>query len=93
LLPFLKKKQTSVSGLIIKDRAPNTPAEEPINENAGMECCAMDLIIAVHTKDVKATAEALRNAFDMLEAEEDKQETTVSPHTYAAQNVKAGEES
>lgn len=70
LLPFLKNKEKSISGLIIKTRNPDEPKqEEPQDESVlAIEACADDLIKAVHAKDVKAAAQAMKDAFDILES-------------------------
>lgn len=91
LLPFLNKnKNQGVAGLIIKQRTPDEKPQENQDDNdqdAAIHACAQDLISAVHAHDVKATAEAMRAAFDILESmphdeiEHDKPE----PHSYDAQ--------
>lgn len=87
MLPFIKKKQASrQTGVIIENRAEEQPEQDL--SGAAIEACAMELIIALHTKDVKAVAEALKNAFEILESGESNE---ASPHTYEAQNILAGE--
>lgn len=66
------------------------PELEPEDtESLAIESCAMELIMAVHLKDIKAVAEALKNAFNILESMP-HEEADHSPHTYEAQNIKAG---
>jgi hypothetical protein len=80
-LPFLKKKDASIAGIIMKTREPDTFADQNIKAAEGeekdenkdsqamaIEACAEDLIKAVHSRDVKAAAQAMRDAFDILES-------------------------
>lgn len=94
LLPFLKKKQDSANtGLIIQTRAPDEPAEsEEDNSSAGIESCAHALINAVHAKDAKAAAMAIKDAFDILESGESEEDAYSSKHDYDSQNIKAAGE-
>ena len=89
MLPFLKvKKDSGVAGLIMKNRSPDAPPED----KDSIDACAQDLISAVHAKDAKATAEALRSAFRILDSEpheEGEHTNKPSPHTYEAQNKAA----
>lgn len=97
LLPFLKDKQKQVAGLIIKNRKPDEKPQdqqqEPDDSAAAIESCADALINAIHSKDVQAAAQALKDAFDILESEEDEQEESASPHSYDAQNQLAAKQS
>lgn len=79
MLPFLQKKKevASQSGIAIK-----SIGESEENDSSAIEACAMELIIAVHTKDVKAVADALQSAFEILECD-----SKISPHTFEAQNI------
>jgi hypothetical protein len=63
----LKNKQQGEAGLTIKVRAPDQETEKP-NENEGLEAAAADIISAVHMKDHKALASALKAAYDMCES-------------------------
>lgn len=90
MLPFLKKKVAPPSGLIVETRNEKPEIEEE-HDSSAIEACAMELIIGVHLKDTKAVAEALKNAFDILEAMPHEEGETSSPHTYEAQNKIAGE--
>jgi hypothetical protein len=87
-LPFLKKRQEGgVAGLIIKRR---TPDEKPPGEDdnaAAIESCASELINAIHNKDIKAAAMALKDAFDILESMPHEE----GEHTYNEQNQLAAE--
>lgn len=66
MLPYLKNKlETAVSLPVdIKKREPDSEPEFDSLESAGQ-----DLIDAVHAKDAKAVAAALRAGFDLLESE------------------------
>lgn len=71
MLPFLKKaKEGHTAGLLIKNRTPDEkPESEDKDDNsAAIEACAHDLISAVHSKDVKAVADAISSAFTILES-------------------------
>ncbi len=79
MLPFMKPK--AMTGLIISKRKPDDKPEETHsegNENQGLEAAAEDLIRAVHSKDAKAVAAAMRAAFEICgsyEAQEDGAES------------------
>lgn len=96
MLPFLKKKEASgSSGLLIKTRTPDEKPEveeDQDDSSAAIESCAAELIRAVHARDTKAVASAMQDAFEILESipHEENQES-VEPHSYDAQNMKAGE--
>lgn len=88
MIPFLsKKKYDGNAGLIIKTREPDESPEQN-DSSAGIESCADELIRAVHARDSKAVANALKDAFDILESGEE----SIEPHSYDAQNIKAGEQ-
>lgn len=74
----------------MKTRNESNSEEIQEDSSAAIESCAMELIIAVHLKDVKAVAEALKNAFDILESIPHVESAHVEPHSYDAQNIKAG---
>lgn len=91
VLPFLNKnKNQGVAGLIIKQRTPDEKPQEnqEDDQDAAINACAQDLISAVHARDVKAVAEAMRSAFDILESmphEEMEHDENPEPHSYDAQ--------
>ncbi len=90
LLPFLKNKQQQ-SGVIVQNRTPDEPKD---SEDQGLMACAQDLIDAVHAKDAKRVASALKAAFEIADSEphvEGEHLDESSPHTYEAQNRKAAE--
>lgn len=97
MLPFLKRKESTSTGLIVKSRSSDKPEQEQEQEEeiqdssaAAIEQCAMELILAVHLKDVKGVSEALCSAFDILESK--PHEEVIEPHSYESQNIKAGKE-
>jgi hypothetical protein len=70
MLPFLKPK--TQTGLIISQRKPDGETEEKgmeDQEDMGLMSAAEDLIRAVHAKDAKAVASALRAAFEIVDSE------------------------
>lgn len=77
-LPFLKKKDAGIAGIIMKTREPDTFQDQNIkaaeqdedkdSQSIAIESCAEELIKAVHSRDVKAVAQAMRDAFDILES-------------------------
>lgn len=80
MLPFLKPKQSSVAGLIIKNRTPDKPNEnEELDKSA--EQCAQDLLTAIQNQDKPGIIEAIKGI--MTEKSE------ASPHTFDAQNQAA----
>lgn len=60
-----KKAQT---GLIINEVKTEKP-EANQQDNADLEICATDLLAAIQRKDIKAMAEAMRSAFEILESQ------------------------
>lgn len=86
-LPFLKPKP--VAGLIVETRkADASKSTEDGDENAGLYACAEDLTRAIHAKDARSVAAALRAAFDILESMEEAPEAG----SYDAQNAMATKE-
>jgi len=90
MLPFLKKRQEAqISGLQIKNREPDEkPEQDQDDSSAAIEACAAALISAIHSHDAKGVAEAMKDAFEILESMPHEE---VEPHSYDAQNIKAGE--
>jgi hypothetical protein len=71
VLPFLKKKyEAGMGGVIVKTREPDkTQENQEVNEeDAAIEAVASDLIEAIHSKDVKRAAEAIRAAFEIMDS-------------------------
>lgn len=65
MIPFLKNKEAGVS--MPADSIKREPDEEP--EFDSLESAAEDLCNAVHSKDYKGAAAALRAAFDLMESQ------------------------
>lgn len=93
MLPFLKNKNAQNFGLIVKTRAPDEkPAEESSEDIDSIEVCAQELVKAIHAKDSKAVAEALKDVFTILDSMPHEEGEHIEPHSYDAQNIKAGKE-
>lgn len=85
MLPFLKKRQEAgISGIQVKQRAPDEKPEAEEDKDAAIHSAAQDLINAVHSKDPKATADALRSAFEICDSEPHEEGPHVEPHSYEA---------
>lgn len=70
MIPFLKRKdEASISAPV--DKIERKPDED--KEVDSLEVAAEDLCNAVHAKDYKAAAAALRAAFDLMEMEPHKE--------------------
>lgn len=91
-LPFLKNKDRFNSGIIVKTRESDEKAQEPQDDHAAaIESCAQALIKAVHSSDIQAAAQALKDAFTILDAMPHEEGEHIEPHSYDAQNQKAAE--
>jgi hypothetical protein len=93
VLPFLKNKDKSVAGLIIKTRKPDEKPEQDQQDDpsAAIKACANALIQAVHMRDEQGVADAISDAFQILDAmPHEEGEHKPAPHSYEAQNIKAG---
>lgn len=66
MLPFMKKKPQT--GVIVTTR-PSDETKQDESSDSDLETCAEDLINAVHNKDKKAVAEALRAAHVVCDME------------------------
>lgn len=87
MLPFLKNKDGgSLASLIVKSRQPDEP-ETPENDSdsTGIEACAKDMISAIKSGDHKRLAEAMKDAFTILDAQPHEEGEHVEPHSYEAQ--------
>ncbi len=89
LLPILKMKPASQTGVIIETRKADKPDES--QDDGGMHACAQDIMSAVKSGDVKALASALQAMIDIAEPSADSDDS-VEPHSYDAQNIAAGQE-
>jgi len=84
MLPFLKKKDAGIATVIIKHRNPDTvePSENTSESKNYMEECVEELIHAIHSKDVKAATQALKDLFQEMEEQ---------PH-HEGEHIEKGEE-
>ena len=93
MLPILKMKPAAQTGVMIKQRAPDAKPDDESSGDEGIEACAQDLIHAIHAKDTKAVASALKSLFDIIESgASEEADSKPSPHSYDAQNALAGQE-
>lgn len=96
MLPFLKLKNKPVAGLVIEHRKPGEKLDELQYEadmhSEAIEACAQDLISAIHSKDIKAVADALYDAFSILDSMPHEEGEHTEPHSYESQNEAAAEE-
>lgn len=75
MLPFLKPKLQT--GLIVSTRKPDSDEPSEMDEAKDpIEECTEDLIKAVHSRDVKQAAKALKDVFEKL----DKMPHEEGPH-------------
>lgn len=67
MIPFMKPKMQT--GIIFKERkAEGGISEAQDDDSMAMEACADDMIRAIHSKDSKMLAKAMKAAFDIMEA-------------------------
>ena len=70
MLPFLKPKASAAGGVMNVLRKPDGETEmEDTGDDSGLEACATDLIRGVTAKDSSMVIDALRSAFQILDAE------------------------
>ena len=69
MLPFLKNKKDAgiVSGVQIKTREPDKTEEN--QEDSSLDMCCKDIISAIHSRDHKALASALKDALQDLDSQ------------------------
>jgi len=70
MLPFLQPKKAAA--VMIAKRKPSgsiEPMHEEGEQDPGLMSAAEDLISAVHAKDAKGVADALKAAFEMADSE------------------------
>lgn len=87
MLPFLAdKNKRSVAGLIIKSRTPDEKSEENQEDNhsEAIKACARALISAVHAHDEQGVADAMADAFAILDSEPHEEGSHIEPHSYEA---------
>ncbi len=66
MIPFLKDKNKSFSGVTIDVRKPDQ--KDDSEENQGLMECMRQLMTAVQSGDAKAAAEAFKDAFQVCES-------------------------
>ena len=94
MLPILKRlKEGSATGILVKERQPDAPQNEPSedNDSSAIEECASEILRAIKANDHKGLADALQDVFDILESQP-HEEGGHEPHSYDAQNQKASQE-
>lgn len=97
MLPFLgKKKDGSATGIIVKQRAPDSPQNEP-SESEGpdaIDSCMEQFLSAVKADDAKGMSDALYDAHEIMHGRmsPEQYKEPKSKHTYDDQNEEAGEE-
>jgi hypothetical protein len=64
MLPFLKRKDEASASMPVE-----SITREHDEDFDSLEVAAEDLMVAVHSKNPKAIAEALRAAFDLMDSE------------------------
>lgn len=85
LLPFLKRKDATNAGIVMKTREPDEkPQENQDDSSAGIESCAQELLQAINEGNPKAMAQALKDAFDILESM--PYDESPEPHSYDSQS-------
>lgn len=93
MLPFLAKKNESASpGIAIKTRQPDEkPESDQDDPSAAREACGQAIIDAIKSGNATTVAEAMQDMYEMCESNA-SDESEASPHTFEAQNIKAGQE-
>lgn len=91
MLPFLNK-QKQQSGIIVKNREPDSKPEGEQADNTAIETCMHDLIKAIHSRDARAASEAIKDVFAVLESMPHEEGEHSDPHSYSAQNQAAADE-
>ncbi len=88
MLPFLAKKneKAAQSGVIVKTREPDEkPEQDQDDPSAAIKACAKALIDAIHSRNEQGVADAIADAFEILESQPHEEES-IEPHSYSAQN-------
>ncbi len=86
-LPFLKKKESSASGLLVKTRTPDEKPESDDQDDpsAAHEACGQAMLNAIKSNDAAGLASAIKDLMELSESPE------AAPHSYEAQNIEAAE--
>lgn len=67
MLPWMKKKEQSNSGLMVKIRPSDHPEEQ--SEDSALEQAAKEVLSAIEAKDPKSLANALKVMCKMIDLE------------------------
>jgi hypothetical protein len=88
LLPFLKRKDgIATSTVLVKHREPDEQNEQDKDDpSAAHEACAKALLTAINASDIRGIAEALKDAFTLMDSEPHEEGEHTEPHSYDAQN-------
>jgi len=73
-LPFLANKNKMQTGLMVQTRKPDGEKDESTGSDHAMEAVAEDMIRALHSRDSKALAQAIRAAFEIADSSEESQD-------------------
>lgn len=82
MLPFLKPKQSSVAGLIIKNRTPDKPESE--SDQKPDEQCAQELLTAIQNQDKAGIVKAIKDIASS--------KSEANPNSYDARNEAAAKD-
>jgi hypothetical protein len=65
-----KNLKSQTPGIVVKVREPDQKPSEEDKEDPDMaiKACALDLINAIHAKDVSKTSQVLKDVFELLES-------------------------
>ena len=90
MLPILNKKRDEggIAGTIIKNRQPDEKPEEKQDSKTDHAHSALE---AIKANDAEAFAEAISQLSKITDEEPHEEGPHVEPHSYDAQNQKAGE--
>lgn len=91
MLPFLKRKDSQIAGIVVKHREPDQTVEtnEENDPRAAMKACARDLLRAMEAKDIDGLVDAIQAMFEIADSQPHVEGSHVEPHSYDAQNEKA----
>jgi hypothetical protein len=93
MLPFLKPKAAGAGGIMNVLRKPDGETEvEESMDDSGLEACATDLIRGVTAKDTGLIIDALRSAFQILDAEPHEEGEHVGEEEAEEEEEEEGEE-
>lgn len=90
MLPFLKKKDSQIAGVVVKHREPDQKPEDQDSPSAGIEECAKALLQAIEAKNIQGIAAAMQDAFSILESQ--PHEEAAADHSFDSQNEKAAKQ-